>query len=325
MNLFQELDIDLERVNSEIKRAFLEDEDLKDQDFIKESIVEIINSGGKRLRPLFVVVSARFGPKYKRNEEKVYQVAAVSEIVHLSSLIHDDIIDNSDLRRGIETLHRKKDVLTATFVGNYVVNRVGEVLSEKENEEVHEHFFNTLHGMCLGEISQIRQKFDFELTLDEYLEKTNRKTASLITACFKAGAYGSGADEKNAELLSEFGYYVGMSFQIIDDILDFTQSDEVLGKPAGNDLISGNITLPVIYALEGDLRDEILSLNKDSEISEFKAVIDKIKKSDAIDRAYAFCFDYTRRANEIIHQLQCSKKHKNDLRKILEYLSERIY
>ncbi|GJM77079.1 hypothetical protein HMSSN036_92950 [Paenibacillus macerans] len=176
-------------------------------------------------------------------------MAAAAEFIHAASLIHDDIIDDSPVRRGQKAMHIKLGVSGALHVGNYMSARVIELISVySADRDKYAYNLSSLATtqLCLGEYQQLAHLYDYGVTIEQYLEKSKNKTAQLMATCLQTGAQASGADSETAELLYAFGEKLGMSFQIRDDVLDFTQSAEQLGKPAGSDLRSGQITLPVL-------------------------------------------------------------------------------
>lgn len=326
MKLFNKLNINLNKINTEIINIFKDDTDLDDCPMIRDNLIDMVNTGGKRLRPLFVIEGGKFGPDFKSGQEKLYRIAALSEILHLASLIHDDIIDNSHIRRGHPSLHKKTNAAKAAFIADYAVNRVSELLLHEPDEQALKRFHKMSAAMCGGEIQQIKYKFNFNQNFYEYLEKSSNKTAAFISECFNAGSAVTGAETAVRKQLYRFGYNIGISFQIIDDILDFTQTDNVLGKPAGKDFMSGNITLPVLYALEDNkIRSDILQVNENTDKKTMKKVICKIQNSRAIDKCYKMSRKFTNNAFDCINKINCSKQLKNELHYIIEFVDNRIY
>ena len=236
------LNADLQLVEKELEAAIHADSTV-----LTEASLHLLQSGGKRIRPVFVMLAAKFG---NYDIHVVKYVAATLELIHTASLVHDDVVDDADLRRGSATIKAKWDNRVAMYTGDYIFARALEIMSVIDNPLAHKILANTMVELCVGEIEQIKDKFNFEQNLRIYFRRIKRKTALLIASSCQLGAITAGVDEKIHQKLFKFGYYVGMSYQIIDDILDFTASEEELGKPAGSDLLQGNITLPVLYCDE---------------------------------------------------------------------------
>lgn len=324
MKLHEALDIDLRQINREIEAIVKYDKDVPRSSMLSKSILELVRSGGKRIRPLMVIVGSRFG--IATTGKKQLQLAAAAEFIHAASLIHDDIIDHSELRRGQPALHTKTGVSEGIHIGNYMSARVIELLtSQSMNRDwgVQDLAALATSQLCLGEYEQLKHAYDYDITLGQYLEKSRNKTAQLIATCLRTGALSANATEDIAELLYSFGEHLGMSFQIQDDLLDFTQSSEVLGKPAGSDLIHGQVTLPIIYALEvPELSPIIRSIHADSTQEEIDAALEAIRSSGALEKTQQLSKFYLDQAQQIIDQLADYPAHK-DLQVLLNYFAGR--
>ncbi|TKY49277.1 Solanesyl diphosphate synthase 1 [Spatholobus suberectus] len=249
---------------------------------------QIFSAGGKRMRPALVFLVSRATAELLGLKEltvKHRRLAEIIEMIHTASLIHDDVLDESDLRRGKKTVHQMFGTRVAVLAGDFMFAQSSWYLANLENIEVIKLISQVIKDFASGEIRQASSLFDCDVQLDEYLIKSYYKTASLIAASTKGAAIFSGADSSISEKMYEYGKNLGLSFQVVDDILDFTQSAEQLGKPAGTDLAKGNLTAPVIFALEKEpkLRDII-----ESEFSEFGSLdeaINLVKSSGGIERA----------------------------------------
>lgn len=322
--LDEELGISLRSVDRAIENMVRFDKDIPRSSPLAQHILQLIHSGGKRVRPLMVIVGSRFGPS--KDEKKTMRLAAAAEFIHAASLIHDDIIDDSPLRRGEPALHVKLGVHEALHVGNYMSARVVELISEYSAER--ERFAYDLSSLvttqlCLGEYQQLSHLYDYDVHIEEYLEKSRNKTAQLMASCLKIGALAGGAEENTADLLYSFGEKLGIAFQIRDDILDFTQSAQKLGKPAGSDLRKGQVTLPVLFALEVDeLAPRIRSIGPDTPPERVDAVVASIQQSDALRQSELVSEQYLDEARELIRQLESYPAHL-DLNVLLNYFSGR--
>ncbi|NOU82980.1 polyprenyl synthetase family protein [Paenibacillus sp. LMG 31459] len=324
MKLHEALHIDLDEINREIKNLVTRDKDVPKKSLLAQSILELTGSGGKRLRPLMVIAGSRFGRKPAGR--RTLQLSAAAEFIHAASLIHDDIIDDAELRRGEPALHTKTGILSAVHIGNYMSARVIELLSKysgDKNRYVHDLSSVATAQLCLGEYQQMEHAFDYNLTLEQYLEKSRNKTALLMATCLRVGALSTESTEEVADLLYNFGESLGMSFQIQDDILDFTQSADVLGKPAGSDLRHGQVTLPVLFALQDpELAPVIRQIGPSSSSEEVAHVLELVKNSDALARTEAVSQDYLSQAAAIVQQLSSFPAHA-DLDTLLQYFAGR--
>ncbi len=289
---------------------------------LRNASMHLLQAGGKRIRPVFVLLSAKFG-SYDISEIK--KVAVALELIHMASLVHDDVIDDAELRRGKPTIKAKWDNRTAMYTGDYIFAKSLEVMTEIERPEAHEILAKTIVEVCVGEIEQIKDKYRFDQNLRDYLLRIKRKTALLIAASCQLGAVAAGVDESIHKKLYKFGYYVGMSFQITDDILDFTGTEKELGKPAGGDLLQGNITLPVLFAMENEeIRREIVKVDETMDRKEIEKVISLIKNSGAIERSFAVSNQYLSKALAILDTLP-QNRAKKSLRDIAKFIGKRKF
>lgn len=252
---------------------------------LNEAIKGLLKSGGKRVRPLLVLLSGHFSSE---NQEDLHKISATLEMIHMSSLVHDDVIDDAPLRRGAPTIYAKYGAKMSMYCGDFIFGRAVMLLSSIGNVSLDRVLASTIKEVCLGEIDQIRDKFNFDQNFRVYLRRIKRKTAVLLSASCELGALGSNLNEKHIQHLKMFGYYLGMSYQIIDDILDFTGDEKTIGKPAGGDLLQGNITLPVLYALQAcpDLATRIQKVDETISKAELSAILKDILESGGIEFAY---------------------------------------
>ncbi|AJS61050.1 polyprenyl synthetase family protein [Paenibacillus sp. IHBB 10380] len=324
MNLHVALNINLKHINRDIENIVKQDKDVPSSSMLSESILALIRSGGKRIRPIMVIVGSRFGTTPSGKLQM--KLAAAAEFIHAASLIHDDIIDHSDMRRGQPALHTKTGVAEAVHIGSYMSARVIELLSMHSTDRerfVHDLSAISTAQLCLGEYEQLDHKYDYDLTSEQYLEKSRNKTAQLMATCLRVGALSTGTSVEVADLLYQFGEHVGMSFQIQDDLLDFTQTPEMLGKPAGNDLIHGQVTLPVLYALQmPELSPHIRAIHAGSNPEEIENALQLIRSSGALEMTEQLSQQYLAQAQAIIDSLSTFPAHQ-DLQVLLQYFSKR--
>ncbi|MCM3215538.1 heptaprenyl diphosphate synthase component II [Niallia taxi] len=289
---------------------------------LRDSSLHLLKAGGKRIRPIFVLLAGQIG----QYDIHVIKKAAVAlELIHMASLVHDDVIDDSDLRRGQPTIKAKWDNKVAMYTGDYIFAKSLEIMSELNKPAAHKVLADTIVEVCIGEIQQIKDKYYFEQNVRDYFRRIKRKTALLISASSLVGAIASDVEEKHQKKLHKFGYYVGMSYQIIDDILDFVGTEEELGKPAGGDLLQGNITLPVLYAMEDEgIRKRVSTVHEEMDREELLEIIELIKSTDAIDRSMKISNAYLQKALDAIADLPKGRS-KTALINIAKYLGKRKF
>lgn len=308
---------DLQTIEKELEVSIQAEDPL-----LQEACLHLLQAGGKRIRPVFVLLAAKFGD-YDINVIK--KVAVVLELIHMASLVHDDVIDEALLRRGAPTIQSKWNNRVAMYTGDYIFAQSLELMTEIKKPEAHQLLSKTMVELCLGEIEQIRDKYVFNQNLRTYLRRIKRKTALLIATSCQLGAIAAGASEEIQKRLYRFGYYVGMSYQITDDILDFTATEKVLGKPAGGDLRQGNITLPALIALRDDqLRSVIEAVHEEIDGQSMADIIQAIKSCGAIDQSVEMSDRYLHKAFKELEGLPNIKARKN-LNDIAKYIGKRKF
>jgi heptaprenyl diphosphate synthase len=294
--LYSYLNADLTYIEKEIENSIQSHSNI-----LNEASLQLLQAGGKRIRPVFVLLGGQFG---SYNIESLKNVAVTLELIHMATLVHDDVIDDSMLRRGKPTIKAQWDNKVAIYTGDYILALSLEVMSKIQNEMAHKILADTLIEVCLGEIEQIKDKYRFDQSMKDYFRRIKRKTALLIAISCQLGGICSGVEEKIHKLLYKYGYYVGMAFQITDDILDFVGTEKDLGKPAGSDLLQGNITLPVLLAMkDDDLRKDILKVNEYTTKDEMKRLIDRIKATDVIEQSRNISDKYLQKALNVLDEL----------------------
>ena len=241
----------------------------------------LIGSGGKRIRPALCVLATRFHPT---DPEQAITLAISTELVHAATLIHDDLIDKSSVRRGSPTVNSRWSGTATVLAGDFLLARAADIAASIENFRVMRIFARTLMTICEGEIRQDFARSHWPPNRAEYYRHIESKTASLFVAATEGGAILSGAPEDEIAALKEYGRNLGMAFQMVDDILDFTADENELGKPGGSDLRQGTFTLPIFYYLEQDARAKTIG---DFSGADIEQLIDAIRNSSAIVAAKA--------------------------------------
>lgn len=270
---------------------------------LRKASTELLSAGGKRIRPVFVLLAGRLG---NHNIEHVKTVAVALELIHMATLVHDDVIDHAELRRGKPTIKHLYGNRVAMYTGDYILARALEIIAQIKKPEIHQALSQTLVEVSIGEIEQIKDRFNWDQTLRDYLRRIKRKTALLIASSCELGAMAAGAPAKETKKMYRYGYYVGMSYQIIDDILDFTGSSKQLGKPAGNDLLQGNITLPILIAMQDPSVDQFIRKAFQAEEvkdADIKEVLNILHKTDAIEKSYQLSNQYLQKALDVLDSL----------------------
>jgi all-trans-nonaprenyl-diphosphate synthase len=261
----------------------------------------LFNTGGKRVRPAIVLLLARAtcaGDITERHR----RLAEITEMIHTASLFHDDVVDQSELRRGIPTVHQMFGNRVAIQAGDFLFAQSSIYLAELDNLLVVKLLSQVIKDFAEGEIQQSFNRFDPSLTIEAYLEKNYYKTASLIANSAKATGVLSGVATPMTESFYQYGRCLGLAFQIVDDVLDFTQTTDELGKPAGSDLQDGNLTAPVLYALEEKPYLAGLIERKFSEPGDLETALALVQDSHGIERARQLAETY---AKEAIQHLSC--------------------
>ncbi len=229
----------------------LMDESIGSADFpLAGALRELIRSNGKMLRPALILIGARFGKA--ADGRRITALAASIELLHVATLIHDDILDEAELRRGVPTMHTRFGTKEAVLAGDWLLSRSFRLASESAAPGNAQALGRLIGAICSAEISQDLGKFHYEMSVRRYLRTIAGKTAALFSLALHAGATETKVQPKVVQRLRRAGYGVGMAFQIIDDILDFESSEGVMGKPVGKDLREGLCTLPLIHALRAD-------------------------------------------------------------------------
>ncbi|MEO0407192.1 MAG: solanesyl diphosphate synthase [Cyanobacteria bacterium P01_A01_bin.135] len=283
----------------------------------------LFGAGGKRLRPAVVLLISRatagadITPKHRR-------LAEITEMIHTASLVHDDVVDEAETRRGVPTVHSSFGNRIAVLAGDFLFAQSSWYLANLDNLTVVKLLSQVIMDLAEGEIQQGLNRFDTTLTLDQYLEKSYYKTASLIANSARAAGVLSNVSSAMEDHLYQYGRHLGLAFQIVDDILDFTASADALGKPACSDLKSGNLTAPALYALE---EQPYLATLMDRELAEdgdLEKAIAIVQGSEGISRAKELARSHADSAIAHLADLPHSDCRQT-LIKIAEYTLSRAY
>lgn len=288
--------------------------------YLTEISQYLMEAGGKRFRPIISLLAGELGTE---NKDKVIDAGISVELIHLGSLYHDDVIDEATTRRGVESTNRKWNATLAILAGDYLLARSSELAADNLGLESVKLLASTYAELVVGQTKEVQFSFDTKHGTDDYLEVISGKTASLIRTSAKLGAMASNSSPELIESISSWAWHSGIIFQITDDILDLNSDTETLGKPAGNDILEGTYTLPVLLALEKDRIkiEDILHQVKNSEI-ELVEVLQEFNNDEIVEESNKFVNHYFKQSNEAIKNIE-DKKISNILNNINEYLLQR--
>jgi heptaprenyl diphosphate synthase len=261
---------------------------------ISDGLGGLIDSAGKMFRPGLLLIAAGFG----KTDEKHYRLAAAIEMLHIATLIHDDVIDDSPLRRGLPSLHTRFGRRDAVLIGDFLLSRCFLLAADYTSPRNAVNLARVISSICTMEIEQNSDRFKSNLSMRCYLRKIIGKSALLFSlACF-VGAYEANAPKEVCERLRRAGYNTGIAFQIIDDILDYSGDQELTRKPPGRDIAGGLITLPVICALPLDTSGTLQKIFSKSSFSadDSEQIVNLVRKSGGTEAAGKFAALYTERA-----------------------------
>ncbi len=287
---------------------------------MKEASRHLVEAGGKRLRPAFVLMA---GGLFSQDLDILVPMAVAMELVHLASLVHDDVIDKSAYRRGRETVKARYGNEISIYSGDYIFARALMKVAEYNRADVMAIAARASVRVCEGEMVQLITSFDVNQGLKDYLRRIERKTALLMALSCKMGALLTSAPEEMVRAVERYGYYIGMSFQITDDILDFTADEAILGKPTGSDIRQGIITLPALFALGNSpfKRELRILLGSPHQVEKHgDRAIEIIRESGGIEFASRIAEKYVRRAQKMLQVLPPS-----DFRNAFSSVAEYVY
>ena len=288
--------------------------------YLTEISQYLMEAGGKRFRPIISLLAGELGTE---NKDKVIDAGISVELIHLGSLYHDDVIDEATTRRGVESTNRKWNATLAILAGDYLLARSSELAADNLGLESVKLLASTYAELVVGQTKEVQFSFDTKHGTDDYLEVISGKTASLIRTSAKLGAMASNSSPELIESISSWAWHSGIIFQITDDILDLNSDTKTLGKPAGNDILEGTYTLPVLLALEKDRIkiEDILHQVKNSEI-ELVEVLQEFNNDEIVEESNKFVNHHFKQSNEAIKNIE-DKKIFNILNNINEYLLQR--
>ena len=281
-------------------------------------------AGGKYLRPAIVLLASRTTAVNNVLTPNHRRLAEIAEMIHTASLVHDDVIDSAALRRGISTVNEDYGNRIAVLAGDFLFAQSSWYLANLDNLEVVKLLSKVIKDFAEGEIRQNLTQFDPDLSFEAYLDKSFYKTASLMAGSARAAGVLSESSEPVCAALYEYGRCLGIAFQIVDDLLDFTSSTETLGKPAGSDLAQGNITAPVLFAMENNSQLRSLVVRELSQAGDLELALQLVRDSDGLFKTRKLAEEYASKAAEQLSILP-SSIYRDSLVNLTEYVLERLH
>jgi len=304
----------------------LVEEDIKKNTFTKNKVLQemiagLFNAGGKRLRPAFVIIASKFGTP---NKKKVTSIASAIEILHTATLVHDDIVDKSKIRRGHPTIYQTHGSNLALYAGDLLYTKSVLALSKNIPIDRLEAIAKAIKILCEGEIDQYLDRRNLNVSTLSYLKSIARKTAGLFGAASASGAYIAKCSQADIRNLARFGFNFGMAFQIRDDLNDFLIKEQITGKPFGKDITEGVITLPFILAIKEDSKiqaifnDAFLDNRKVNQV-EMEEIVQRVLQTNALQKTRDILDKYIARGHAYLSHLS-ENKHKALFAELLENL-----
>ena len=291
--------------------------------FLPELLDYVYQSGGKRVRPAITLLASNIHP---HDHDLPIIMAAAVELLHIATLIHDDTVDNSHMRRGRTTVSGLWGKDVAVLLGDYVFATSATFVCDTDNVRVIRRFSKTIMELSSGELLEYFNSNNWKQSEDDYNDRIFRKTASLFRTAAETAAILGGASEETVQALQRYGYNIGMAFQIVDDILDVQGNPDEIGKPVGNDLLQGVLTLPSIMLMDRYPKDnpveELFQRNNGGGDDSLRRALEMIQNSDIIADCYAVARDYCSKADKAIESLPYGPAHRS-LADLAHYMMER--
>lgn len=315
--IYEPVQPQLERVDANLRRLATQANLGEEPELLAHAVV----SGGKKVRPTITLLA---GQVFDGDEDVLVTMATAVELLHIATLVHDDTVDKADTRRGRATISNIWGNDVAVLLGDYVFATSATFVCDTGNLRVVRRFSETIMELAQGELAEFFSVYDWGQTIDQYNKRIYDKTASLFCTASESGAVLSGAPEPACEALRDYGYNLGMAFQIMDDVLDFTSTEEELGKPVGNDLLQGTVTLPVLLfaAQHPDVRELRRVVEGNHGAEDLKALVDAVRNSSAIPQTNAVIDDYKRKAHEALMRIPAHRSRAS-LESLIDYVSHR--
>jgi octaprenyl-diphosphate synthase len=292
--------------------------------FVRHVAEYVLKNGGKRMRPILTMVCTKL---LQGDAKKSYKMGSCVEFIHTASLLHDDVIDNAEIRRGQPTTNTKWGNHVSVLVGDFFYCRASQLLTEQGDLKILKIITDCITATTEGEVLEIVKNADINTRREDYLSIIKNKTALLLAAACQVGAILGGADEEQEHAIKDYGFNLGMAFQLADDILDYNSSEDVFGKAKGIDLQEGKLTLPLIVALRqvNEEESQIIKMALDGKSLEddtFANVHAIINKYHGFEQTYELAKEYIEKAKTALHSFDSSKE-KDALIALADYVIAR--
>ena len=317
--LLQPVELDLETLLSDLRSLIGAGHPI-----LQAAAEHLFSAGGKKIRPGIVLLVSRALSADGELSARHRRLAEITEMIHTASLVHDDVVDEAATRRGVATVHSRFNHRVAVLAGDFLFAQASWHLANLDDLEVVKLLSRVIMDLADGEVKQGLFRYDTGQSFQTYLEKSYCKTASLIANSARAAGVLSDQSPERLDALYRFGRQLGLAFQVVDDILDFTGSDQQLGKPAASDLASGYLTAPALYALEEKPALGSLIEREFSEEGDLEQALDLVRASEAIQRSRALAETFAREARESLEWLPESPCRRA-LLDLPEFVLSRLY
>lgn len=311
-----ELEREMEKVNRHIKRL------LKSDNAKMQEVMDwVLQEKGKQLRPKLVLLSSKFG----KSQNDATEFAAILEIVHMASLVHDDVIDEADTRRGKLSVQKKFGKNMAVYAGDYMIFAAFGSGNLEYNEDFRK-LYKTMNQICYGELGQNEWLYNMDISVEEYIRNITGKTASMFQLACEVGGIIGEADKETAKNLADYGKYFGILFQIQDDLLDYRSDEKTIGKPIYQDFANGIYTLPILFALKDvELKRRLLKMKSQIEgkgITKMQCdeLTEIIQSANGFEKCYEKAREYYDLAKKALESLP-----EQDEKEYLQMLIDNIY
>lgn len=319
------IDSNLEKQLQAVK--VIMDEHTKSGDELLNGTLDyLLATGGKMLRPILLLTGSKLGRKSKRKEDELIKMAAAIEVIHLATLVHDDVIDQSEYRRGQKSIQSKYGQAYAVYMGDFLLSKCFLMLTHLNLEkELAIKLAKVVTKICVGDIKQHRHRYDVSISPMKYIKIVGGKTCALMAIALSAGAYHSGASQEQTKRLAKIGFKIGMIFQLVDDLLDYEGDAEKVGKDLKMDVYRGYYSMPIIFALKHARASEELKalLGESMRDEDLERAYEIVSASGAIRKTKEMVHKYADQANKHIDEL-ADGETKTLLKELIPYLLDRV-
>jgi len=293
----------------------------------REITQHIFKTKGKRLRPLLVILAAHAFSKRTELEKKHIELAVVIEFVHTATLLHDDVVDHSELRRGQQTANAMWGNAASVLVGDFLYSRAFQILARHNDTAILNVLSIATNSIAEGEVLQLMNQHDADLSEENYFHVITQKTAKLFSAATEIGALLENAGNTGQKAMADYGLHLGITFQIIDDLLDYETSADITGKNIGDDLAEGKATLPLIYAMQNATPEKSLFIHnaiKKGDVTALSEIISILKETNALNATRDKALKQAQLARQALKNIPESK-YRQALEDLIVFATQREF